>query len=299
MPGTRPELTANQDFYRIDINTIAPSVDGSKWRLDVKGLVDHPLQLTLDEIRSRPAVSQAVTLECISNEVGGDLTSTSLWTGVRLKDILAEATMKPGAKEVYIQAADGYYESVIMSDVMDDRTLLVYQMNGQPLPVEHGYPLRIYIPNRFGMKQPKWITSLEVIDHEATGYWVERGWSNQAIPPTTSVIDVIQAEAYDPQTGIVPVGGIAYAGARGISKVEVQVDDGPWAAAELRTPPLSPLTWVQWRYQWKSQIGNHTFRVRAYDGTGQIQTDAAAPPSPYGATGIHTETALISEGTKP
>ena len=118
----------------------------------------------------------------------------------------------------------------------------------------------------------------------------------QAIPPTTSVIDVIQAEAYDPQTGIVPVGGIAYAGARGISKVEVQVDDGPWAAAELRTPPLSPLTWVQWRYQWKSQIGNHTFRVRAYDGTGQIQTDAAAPPSPYGATGIHTETALISEG---
>jgi hypothetical protein len=277
---------------------VTPNVDGGKWRLEVKGLVDHPLHLSLDEIHARPSVSQAVTLECISNEVGGDLTSTSPWTGVRLKDILAEAGLKPGAKEIYIQAADGYYESVPMSDAMDDRTILAYLMNGEPLLVEHGYPLRIYIPNRFGMKQPKWITSLEVIDHPATGYWVERGWSNEAIPPTTSVIDAVDTDAYDPQTGLVPVGGIAYAGARGISKVELQVDDGPWEPAELRTPALSPLTWIQWRYLWKSQIGQHTFRVRAYDGTGLLQAAEPAPPAPDGATGIDSTNAFIAEGQK-
>ncbi len=300
VPGTRPELTSNQDFYRIDINTVPPRVDAAKWRLEIKGLVNRPLQLTLDEIKNaQPVISQAATLECISNEVGGDLTSTAIWTGTRLKDILAKAGgMKPGAKEVYITAADGYYESVVMSDVMDDRTLLVYEMNGQPLAVEHGFPLRIYIPNHFGMKQPKWITSLEVIDHQATGYWVERGWNIEAIPPTTSVIDAIDAEGFDPQTGLLPVGGIAYAGARGISKVEVQVDEGPWAEAELRTPALSPLTWVQWRYSWKSQIGQHTFRVRAYDGARQLQSDVPAPPEPDGATGIDTKTAILTQGGK-
>ncbi len=237
-----------------------------------------------------------MTLECISNEVGGDLTGTSLWTGVRLKDILAEVGLRAGAQEVYMRAADGFYESVPISEAMDDRTLLVYQMNGQPLAVEHGYPLRIYIPNHFGMKQPKWLASLEVIDHQATGYWVDRGWDNLAIPPTTSVIDVVEADAYDPQTGLVPVGGIAYAGAQGISQVEVQVDNGPWAAAELRTPPLSPLTWVQWRYFWKAQIGQHIFRVRATNGAGHPQTELPAPPGPYGATGIDSKTSYISQG---
>jgi DMSO/TMAO reductase YedYZ molybdopterin-dependent catalytic subunit len=298
VPGTRSELTANKDFYRIDINTVPPSVDGSKWRLEVKGLVKQPMQLTLDEIRSRSAVSQAVTLECISNEVGGDLTSTSLWTGTRLKDVLADAGILPGAQEVYVTAADGFYESVPMKDVMDDRTLLVYQMNGQPLSSDHGYPLRLYIPNRFGMKQPKWITSMEVIDHHATGYWVDRGWDNEAIPPTTSVIDVVLADFYDPKTGLVPVGGIAYAGARGISKVEVQVDDGPWEPAELRLPALSPLTWVQWRYTWKAQKGEHIFKVRAYDGTGQLQITTSAPPEPSGATGIFSDTEFIAESLK-
>ncbi len=297
VPGTRAELTANRDFYRIDINTIPPNVNATQWRLEIKGLVEHPVQLALHEIRSRPAVSQAVTLECISNEVGGDLISSSVWTGTRLKDILAEVGLKPGAQEIYMMAVDGFYESVSISEAMDDRTLLVYEMNGQPLPAEHGFPLRIYIPNHFGMKQPKWLTSLEVIDHQANGYWVDRGWDRQAIPPTTSVIDVIDTKDFDPKTDTVPVGGIAYAGARGISKVEVRVDEGPWMPAELRTPPLSPLTWVQWRYLWKSQIGQHTFRVRAYDGTGQLQAEKPQRPEPYGATGIDTKSALLSEGS--
>ena len=295
VPGTRPELTTNEKFYRIDINTFPPSVDGNSWRLQLEGLVDHPMQLTLDEIRARPAYSQAITLECISNRLGGDLISTARWTGIRLKDLLAEAGLKSNAKEVHIEAVDGFYESVPMDEAMDERTLLVYEMNGEPLPEEHGFPLRIYIPNHFGMKQPKWITRMEVIAYEGAGYWVERGWSDTAIPPTTSVIDVVALDQYDAQSGILPVGGIAYAGARGISKVEVQVDNGPWTAAELRAPALSPLTWVQWRYDWPSQPGQHTFQVRAYDGSGDLQPVEDSSPHPNGATGIYSVSERVPE----
>jgi DMSO/TMAO reductase YedYZ molybdopterin-dependent catalytic subunit len=293
VPGTRPELTSNQDFYRIDINTIPPRVDAETWRLELTGLVDHPMELTLDDIRSRPAVSQAITLECISNQIGGDLTSTAVWTGIQLKGLLEEAGLQSGAQELYIESVDGFYESVSMSDMMDERTLLVYEMNGETLPVEHGFPLRIYIPNRFGMKQPKWITRMEVIDHQGKGYWVDRGWSKEAIPKTTSVIDVVRASDFKQENMTVPVGGIAYAGARGISKVEVQIDDGPWQAAELRTPPLNPLTWVQWRYEWQAKAGRHEVRVRAYDGRGELQVTESTPPHPNGATGIDSQTATL------
>jgi len=283
-PGTRPEITSNQDFYRIDINTTPPRVDGQNWRLKVVGLVDHPLELSLDDLRGMPSTSQMITLECISNQLGGDLISTALWTGVPLKHVLDQAGLQSNAKEIYITSVDGFYESVPMDEALDDRTLLVYEMNGEPLPVPHGFPLRIYIPGHFGMKQPKWIEQLEVIDHQGAGYWVDRGWSAQAIPPTTSVIDAVAEQAA--QAGKIPVGGIAYSGDRGISKVEIQVDDGPWTEAELRDPPLSPLTWVQWRYEWDAQQGQHTFHVRAYDGTGALQTTEANPPHPNGATGI-------------
>jgi hypothetical protein len=243
--------------------------------------------LTLDEIRARPSVSQVITLQCISNPVAGDLTSTSLWTGLRLKDLLEEAGMLSAAEEAYIESADGFYESVEMADILDERTLLVHTMNGVPLPVEHGFPLRIYIPNRYGMKQPKWIERIEVIDRQGPGYWVERGWSVEARPQTVSAIDAVVRE---PSGGVLPVGGIAYAGGRGISKVEVQVDDGPWAEAILRAPPLSPLTWVQWRYDWPYQAGRHTFRVRAYDGAGILQITDRQSPRPDGATGVHEVT---------
>jgi DMSO/TMAO reductase YedYZ molybdopterin-dependent catalytic subunit len=296
--GTRSELTSNLDFYRVDINTVSPRVDGTSWRLDLVGLVDRPLHLTLDEIRSRPSQSQAITQECISNQLGGDLISSALWTGVRLKDLLAEAGVKPGAMEISIQAADGFYESLPMSEAMDDRTLLVYEMNGETLPVDHGFPLRIYIPNHYGMKQPKWITRMEVVDHDVVGYWVERGWSKDAIPQTTSVIDTVAINDFNSQTGILPVGGIAYAGARGVSKVEIQVDNGAWETAELRSPPLSPLTWVEWRYQWKAIQGTHTFRVRATDGAGKVQTADVADTFPDGATGLDYRTDIIPEGVR-
>jgi DMSO/TMAO reductase YedYZ molybdopterin-dependent catalytic subunit len=289
-PGTRPEVTANGDFYRIDIDTLPPQVDASTWKLDVGGLVRNPLTLSLDDLRARPSTSQFVTMQCISNPIGGDLTSTSEWTGVPLRDILNEAGLSPEAHAIGIESVDGFYESVDLSDALDERTLLVYAMGGEPLAAEHGFPLRIYIPNRYGMKQPKWITHLQALNQPGPGYWVDRGWSARAIPQTVSVVDAANA---DPATQTVPVGGIAWAGARGISRVEVQVDGGPWVEARLRVPPLSPLTWVEWRYDWPYAAGRHTFSVRAYDGTGALQVTEAQDTFPDGATGIDSLTVTL------
>jgi DMSO/TMAO reductase YedYZ molybdopterin-dependent catalytic subunit len=285
-PGTRPELTDNADFYRIDIDLYPQIIDASTWQVEVSGLFDKPRNLTLADLQAFSAVTQAITLSCISNPVGGDLISTSDWTGARLVDVLKSLGIKPEAKQLYIKASDGFYESVTTQDMQDPRTLLVYAMNGVPLPRAHGFPLRIYIPNHYGMKQPKWITSIEAIDHEGAGYWVDRGWSATARPQIVSVIDTVAKTAE--ANGKVPIGGIAWAGDRGIRKVEVQVDDGPWTAAQLRTPPLSKLTWVQWRYDWPVVPGRHTFTVRATDGTGTLQTAATADTFPDGATGYHS-----------
>ena len=286
-PGTRAEITPVDQFYRVDINAVPPEVDASSWRLKLIGLVNNPISLTLDQVWARPSITQAVTLSCISNLVGGDLISTNYWTGIRFKDILDEAGVQSGAQEIAITAADGYYESVPLNEAMDERTLLVYAMNGDPLTSGHGFPLRLYVPNHYGMKLPKWITQMEVVDHPTSGFWVDRGWSATAIPQTTSVVDTSGFNKANLQeTDIVPLGGIAWAGARGISKVEVQIDDQPWAIAELRNPAVSPLTWVQWRYNWKATTGTHNVQVRATDGTGALQDPNATYPAPEGATGI-------------
>jgi DMSO/TMAO reductase YedYZ molybdopterin-dependent catalytic subunit len=290
-PGTRPELTSNPDFYRIDIDALPPVIEKSSWVLAVSGLFDHARPLTLSDILAYPAMTQPITQSCISNPVGGDLISTSNWTGVRLRDLLKDLGLRPEAKELAIKAVDGFYESVVMEDMLDPRTLLVYGMNGDTLPVEHGFPLRIYIPNHYGMKQPKWIVSIEAIDHHGPGYWVDRGWSPTAYPQIVSVIDTVAKNNIE--NGRVPVGGIAWAGDRGIQKVEVQVDSGAWAEAILRTPPLSGLTWVQWRYDWPVTAGQHTFRVRATDGMGSLQIEAESDTYPNGATGYHSVTATL------
>jgi DMSO/TMAO reductase YedYZ molybdopterin-dependent catalytic subunit len=292
VPGTRPELTANADFYRVDINLTPPSVDASTWRLAIDGLVERPMQLTLDELRARPAVSQVITLECISNPIGGDLIGTSRWTGVRLADLLAELGVRRDAHALTFEAVDGFYESASIDDARDPRALLVYAMNGEPLPEAHGFPLRLYLPNRHGMKLPKWITRIDVAAEPRTGYWVERGWSAQAIPHTASVIDTVRASGEGAQR-MMSIGGIAYAGARGIRKVEVQIDGGPWQPATLRTPALSPLTWVQWRLDVPYRAGRHTFRVRATDGTGALQETTVRPPHPDGATGLQSKKAEV------
>lgn len=285
--GTRPELTANADFYRIDINTRPPEVSESTWRLQVTGLVDRELELTLDQVRALHSQTQILTMQCISNTVGGDLTSSSRWTGVRFKDLLAEAGVQADAAGAYITSTDGFYEFVTIEDIEDERTLLVYAMNDEPLPYEHGFPLRTYIPNRYGMKQPKWIERIEMVPARIDGYWVDRGWDREAYVNTVSVIDTVVVDPDQGEAGMATCGGIAWASARGISKVEVMVDGTDWQQAELITPPLSPLNWVLWRYAFPYEMGRHVLQVRAYNGDGQLQIIENNPPAPSGATGIH------------
>ncbi len=257
-PGTRPELTANEDFYRIDINTLSPNVSQEDWSLEVSGLFDNPQNLNLEDLMEFSPTTQTITLGCISNPVGGDLIGTSNWTGLRLRDLLEELGLQPEAKSLVIEASDGFFETVLLTDMLDARTLLVYGMNGQTLPKDHGFPLRIYIPDRYGMKQPKWITKITAVEDEPEGFWVVRGWSKEARPQIVSVIDNV---AVDQPTAdnLIPIGGIAWAGDRGIIKVELRFDRGEWIETTLRVPPLSPLTWIQWRYNWAAEEGRHLY----------------------------------------
>jgi len=288
--GTRPEFTPLERHYRIDIDTIAPKIDERQWRLKISGLVEKPLTLTLQDLKSYDPMHQFITLECISNPVGGDLIGTQRWTGISLQKLLPDWRLKPGATHLKIRSADDFFEVVSLDAIRaDPRIMLTHAWDGVPLPREHGFPLRIYIPDIHGMKQPKWIESIEAIDHWEPGYWVERGWNKVAEVHATSVIDTVAVDMTiigPDHRKLVPIGGIAYAGARGISKVEVQTDGGPWEQAELRTP-LSQLTWVIWRYNWPYQPGMHTFTVRCYDANGTPQIATPSPPEPNGATGLY------------
>ncbi|MDB6125111.1 MAG: oxidoreductase molybdopterin binding protein [Pedosphaera sp.] len=294
--GTRPEFTPLERHYRIDINTTPPTIKEAQWKLKIKGLVEKPLELTLDELRAYEPMHQFITLACISNPVGGDLIGTTRWTGVSLQRLLPSWQIKPEATYLKIRGTDGFYEVVALETIKsDERVMLAYEWDGVPLLAEHGFPLRIYVPNTYGMKLPKWIESIEVTDHWEPGYWVTRGWDKAAQMKTTSVIDAVGVNmnivGADART-IVPIGGIAHAGSRGISKVEVQVDEGPWQSAALRKP-LSQLTWVIWRYEWPFQRGKHTFTVRCYDGAGVMQSAVPTPMEPDGAAGLHSKTQMF------
>lgn len=285
-PGTRPEVTPDGEFYRVDIATTPVELDADSWRLSLEGLFRRRSPLTLADLQSYPVYTQPITLSCISNPIAGSAISTAYWSGLRLRDLLEDLGLAPEARYLFLESADGFYETVVMDDMMDPRTLLVYGMNENTLPNRHGYPLRIYIPNRYGMKQPKWIIKMMATEDDQGGYWTERGWSKGARPHIASVIDTIaQDEMHD---GLVPVGGVAWAGSRGIQRVEVRIDDGPWNEAALRKPPLGPLTWVQWRYEWPAEPGDHRVTVRATDGEGMVQVAEETPARPDGPTGYHT-----------
>ena len=296
VPGTRPEFTPLERHYRIDIDTIPPVVDPQRWRLRIDGLVEKPLTLTLDELQRFEPMHQFITLSCISNPVGGDLIGTTRWTGVSLQQLLPSLRLQAGATHLKIHAADEFYEIVSLETIRsDERVMLTYAWDGVPLLPEHGFPLRIYIPDLYGMKQPKWIESIEVTDHWEPGFWVIRGWDKVARMTATSVIDTVAVDMTiinADRRRLVPIGGIAHAGARGISKVELQVDDGPWQEAALRTP-LSRLTWTIWRYEWPFQQGKHTFTVRCYEGSGTPQISTPSPVEPSGATGLYSKTEMF------
>lgn len=289
-PGTRPEYTPLADHYRVFIRTEPTVIDGAAWRLPITGLVDNPMELTLDEIRARwPPRDQFVTLSCISGRIGTTLIGTTLWTGASLQLILDDLGVQPDAKYVFIESGDGFYETVNLDLIRgDERIMLAYDWNREPLPVEHGFPLRIYIPDRYGMKQPKWITSIQVVSDFREGYWVERKWDIHARVKTVSVIDTVAADSVYNEAGrlYVPIGGIANSGAKGISKVEVRVDGGQWVEA-LRRMPLSETAWTIWRYDWPFEAGEHTFEVRCSEGDGTPQIETYSDARPSGSTGIH------------
>jgi len=297
-PGTRLEYTPVEDHYRIDISTRPPRISESDWRLEVTGMVEEDLQLSLfDLMNNYDAVDQYITLSCISNRVGGDLISTTRWTGIPLKLLLDEWGVNFRATHVKIYAADGFDECLDLQVArLDERVMLAYAWDGQPLPQANGFPLRIYIPNRYGMKQPKWITKMEFTDEPSEGYWVRRGWSEEAIVRMTSVVDTVAADSAFRRDGMtyIPIGGIAYSGAKGISKVEVQIDSGDWIEADLREP-MSGTTWTLWRYDWPFEPGTHTFRVRTYDSFGVEQISRNEGTRPDGATGIHFARRDLSE----
>lgn len=301
--GTRPEITPIEDFYRVDINLLPPGqgevsnsasnlaerlrIEGetdlpaASYQLVVDGLVENKLALDLSSLKAFPQQQQYATLECISNPVGGDLISTTLFQGVRLKDVLDKAVLQPQAVDIKFTCVDGYTESLPIDSALDPRTLLCYAMGNQPLTEKHGAPIRLYTPNRFGMKNPKWIILIEAVNEDYQGYWEQRRWSEQAWVQTTSVIDAANSTG-----GQVQVGGIAFAGSRGISRVEIQADDAEWHPVQLNRP-LSPLTWVLWSASLPLAPGQHKLAVRAVDGDKAVQTGEIAPTHPDGATGYH------------
>jgi DMSO/TMAO reductase YedYZ molybdopterin-dependent catalytic subunit len=288
--GLPPEVTPTEKFYTVSKNPagLDPKVDGAKWTLEVGGLVGKPIKLTLDEIRSMPSFGRYHTLECISNDVGGDLISNAAWKGVRFRDLIERAGgVSPKAIRFAFRCADGYTEGVPVVDAMRPDAMLAYEMNGGPLTPTHGFPLRMLNPGHFGMKNPKWITKIEAVSTNFTGYWEASGWSDEAVVKTMSAFRVPEGDTLP--AGEVELGGVAYSGDRGIKEVEVSPDGGKtWLKAELKNP-LGPYTWVLWAAVWTpTGPGEYTLKVRAKDGTGVVQTAQEAATLPDGASGYHT-----------
>jgi DMSO/TMAO reductase YedYZ molybdopterin-dependent catalytic subunit len=294
--GLTPEVTPNRLHYTVDESIIDPDVDADSWELAIGGLVGRPVRLRYADLLAMPAVEQYVTLQCISNYVGGDLVSTARWTGVSLADVLARAGgASSGAVRVAFHAVGGYSDSLPLAKALERTTLVAYGMNGTSLPRSHGYPARIIVPGIYGMKNVKWLQRIEVVDYDFLGYWQRSdGWDNVATVKTASRIDV-PAEltlVRGPST----VAGLAWAGDRGIERVEVSVDGGrTWQPAVLRRE-LARAAWRQWRLPWQpARAGKVLLKVRAIDGRGALQTAAEAPPHPSGASGYHQLEVMVRE----
>ena len=286
--GISPEITPVENFYVVSKNFSDPSVDGQAWRLHVSGMVDKPMTLSLSDLRALDSVQQYVTMECVSNNVGGDLMSTGQFGGVRLRDLIASASPQSGASWVSFRARDDYSESLPLSLVQSAPEIMVaYELDGAPLPMAHGYPARILVPGHYGMKSPKWLDSIELASDELRGYWEQQGWDHNALVKTTARFD----EPHDGdivRIGAIEVGGVAFAGTRGISKVEYTVNDASWNEVTFDAP-LSGLTWVRWRTSWTpGSEGAYRLRVRATDGSGRLQEASGAPSFPNGSSGYHT-----------
>jgi DMSO/TMAO reductase YedYZ molybdopterin-dependent catalytic subunit len=293
--GPTPAITPLTDFYVVAKDLVAPSVDAAAWTLAIDGLVDRPIQITLDQLRSMPSYEAYRTLSCISNDVprGDHYIGNQLWRGVRVSDLLALAGVGPTAQFVHWEAEDGYTESLPIDVAGHADTWIAYEMGGAALRREHGFPARVLIAGRFGMKQPKWVRRMTLAASDAAGYWEERGWDETATVRTMSRIDTPESGTTVAVGVPVQAAGIAYAGDRGISSVQLSPDGGStWIEAELESAsqsPLGPLTWVRWRVPLSFPVaGVHQVAVRATDGIGMQQPEEVTAPLPSGATGWHT-----------
>ena len=294
-PSAAPFITSNEDFYRIDTALEVPRVDLDTWELRVSGMVERPLRFTWEELIERPVVESDITLTCVSNTLGGDLIGTARWLGIRLDDLLADAGIVAGADQIVGRSVDGYTCGFPV-DALDGRDALVaIAMNGEPLPLEHGFPARLIVPGIYGYASAtKWLTEIELTTFDAFDhYWVPRGYAAEAPIKLQSRID--SPRGLD-RIGAGPtvLGGVAWAQPTGISGVDVRVDDGPWQPAELAAE-VNGSTWRQWSLPWMATPGRHTISVRATDANGRQQTDERVEPLPDGATGHHTIVVLVDE----
>ncbi|MEU6879530.1 molybdopterin-dependent oxidoreductase [Streptomyces sp. NPDC046712] len=295
VPGISPFITPNKDFYRVDISLVVPKIDADSWRLRIHGPgTTGERTFTLADLMRREVIERDITLACVSNEVGGPYVGNARWLGVRLADILRECGVKPPsaggpADQLVARSVDGMTIGTPVEETMDGRdALLAFGMNGTPLPFDHGFPVRMLVPGLYGyVSACKWIEDIEVTTFDAyDAYWVPRGWAREAPVKTQSRIDTPRPLAR-PEAGTVMVAGVAWAQHRGIARVEVRVDEGPWQDAELGAED-SQDTWRQWVYRWQATPGRHTLTVRATDGTGAVQTERRTDTMPDGASGWHT-----------
>ncbi|GAA2700886.1 molybdopterin-dependent oxidoreductase [Actinoplanes palleronii] len=286
--------TANSTFYRVDTALTVPRIDPATWSLRIHGMVDREIELSLADLLRRPLIERDITVNCVSNEVGGPYIGTARWLGVPLAALLREAGVQAGADQIVARSVEGMTIGTPVVTALDGRdTMLAVGMNGEPLPLEHGFPVRMLTPGLYGYAGAcKWVTELELTTFDRfDAYWVERGWGAEGTVKTASRIDKPKPFARM-AAGPVTVAGVAWAQQRGIGKVEVSVDGGAWSEAEL-LPTASIDTWVQWRYSWKASAGPHSLAVRATDKTGAVQPEQRATPFPDGATGWHTVTVTV------
>ena len=291
VPGLSPFVTPASSFYRIDTALIVPALDVTSWRLSIEGMVDHPFSIGWDELLAMDAVERPVTLECVSNEVGGDLIGSARWLGARTSELLARAGVQPGADMVFSTSADGFTVSTPLGALLDDReALVVYEMNGAALPREHGFPARLLTPGLYGfVGATKWLVKMEVTTFAAKqAYWTVRGWSDHGPIKPSSRIEVPRSGSHVSE-GTVTVGGTAWAHGVGVGKVQVRVDGGPWVDATLG-PDAGVEYWRQWIWRWDAVPGHHELQVRVVDEAGKPQDEVVADPIPNGASGLHTIT---------
>jgi DMSO/TMAO reductase YedYZ molybdopterin-dependent catalytic subunit len=282
-------ITTNRDFYRIDTALLVPQLSRKDWRLRIHGMVDREITYSFDDLNAFEVVENVVTLTCVSNPVGGELISNALWRGYRVRDLLARAGIHHDADMVLSTSVDGFTAGTPVAALTDGRdSLLAIAMNGEPLPVEHGYPARLVVPGLYGyVSATKWVTDLELTRFDrAQAYWTGLGWSARAPIKTESRIDVPRSGQRVP-AGPVTFGGVSWAQNRGVRAVEVRIDERPWQPADLGAD-YSNDTWRLWSYRWTAIPGSHTISVRATDNTGAVQTSEQTPVMPDGATGWHT-----------